>query len=519
MSIWLRRRCLQKVIVPSFAAVALLAIECGPAGAEKWVNVFTVDPGNAQVSIDVESIKVDGHLVRFWNRVVHSDGRHLAMTKGSLAVNCHDKTWAVTTEIQTDLGGRIISENTVPRPQWMFRETPPGSAISAAVVFVCGSFGDSANTPGTAQAQSSKHCTELMKRLLDATKRQNTLDVIQTTSDLEKECADVISKDMLANHIGTQASALNSLSRYEEAIAATTRCLRLLSIADCQLARGEALMRSGRKEEARKSLQEAKRLASRETSRATSELKKAASDFDREWWDLHRQKYRLYSQQADRLLVGLDAQPDAPAVYTGTGIAISADGRVLTNHHVVAKCRSIDISSRGKQFEARLKAVDAKLDLAVLETGASFASVAAFRSRSAEPGETVIVIGYPLLGILSPEGSVSFGHIAALVGIDSDWQKMQISAPVQPGNSGGPLLDQSGLLLGVVVQKLDALKVAKLTGDIPQNINFAIKAEVAQLFLQANGIQVQATTQRPPLTNIELARMGKDLTVLVRCSQ
>ena len=87
----------------------------------------------------------------------------------------------------------------------------------------------------------------------------------------------------------------------------------------------------------------------------------------------------------------------------------------------------------------------------------------------------VIAYGYPLSGLLSSSGNVSTGLIAALAGLRDDVNQMQISAPVQPGNSGGPLVDVSGAVIGVAVSKLNALIVAKLTDDIPQNINFAIK--------------------------------------------
>ena len=81
------------------------------------------------------------------------------------------------------------------------------------------------------------------------------------------------------------------------------------------------------------------------------------------------------------------------------------------------------------------------------------------------------------------------------------------------------MLDQSGLLVGVVVQKLDAIKMAKITGDIPQNINFAIKGDVAQIFLDSSGVRYEKSASNTNLTNVELASKGKKLTVLVLCTQ
>jgi S1-C subfamily serine protease len=105
-----------------------------------------------------------------------------------------------------------------------------------------------------------------------------------------------------------------------------------------------------------------------------------------------------------------------------------------------------------------------------------------------------------------------------MTGLKGDAAKLQISAPVQPGNSGGALLDYDGAVVGVVVQKLDALRVAQMTGDIPQNVNFAIKADVAQTFLRAYGVSVSTSTAtKTMLDTTEIARIGKEVTVLITC--
>jgi hypothetical protein len=88
---------------------------------------------------------------------------------------------------------------------------------------------------------------------------------------------------------------------------------------------------------------------------------------------------------------------------------------------------------------------------------------------------------------------------------------------VQPGNSGGPLFDHSGHVVGVVVAKLDALLVAETTGDIPQNVNFALHASVARTFLEANGITYEraaSTTVRPPA---DIGEQATRFTVVVEC--
>jgi hypothetical protein len=107
--------------------------------------------------------------------------------------------------------------------------------------------------------------------------------------------------------------------------------------------------------------------------------------------------------------------------------------------------------------------------------------------------------------------------VSATSGVRGDASRFQISAPVHKGNSGGPILDQSGNVTGIVNAKLNALAVQKSTGDLPQNISFGIKAEVAQLFLEANRVAHQTGAGRRKLENTEVAAIGRAITVLVSC--
>ncbi len=111
-----------------------------------------------------------------------------------------------------------------------------------------------------------------------------------------------------------------------------------------------------------------------------------------------------------------------------------------------------------------------------------------FAPRSPTIGEEIIALGFPLQNILANGLNMTRGDVSALAGIGGDTRFLQISAPVQPGNSGGPLLDRSGRLVGIVTGKLNATRVARSTGDIPQSVNFAIRSELAELFLRRHGI-------------------------------
>jgi serine protease Do len=105
----------------------------------------------------------------------------------------------------------------------------------------------------------------------------------------------------------------------------------------------------------------------------------------------------------------------------------------------------------------------------------------------------------------------------AVVGLRQNSGQMQISAPVQPGNSGGPVLDATGNVVGVVVSKLNTLGVASVTGDIAQNVNFAIKASVAKNFLDANNVPTISTISSQPVSNPDLADRAKAFTAFVTC--
>jgi S1-C subfamily serine protease len=129
---------------------------------------------------------------------------------------------------------------------------------------------------------------------------------------------------------------------------------------------------------------------------------------------------------------------------------VGAHGQILTNAHVVENCAQITIrSSSGDSTAATLVARDEKNDLAVVGSKLPFSSVAIFRDRGpVRAGDAVVVLGYPLSGLLATSANLSVGNVSALAGLGDDSRYLQISAPVQPGNSGGPLLDARGHLAG-----------------------------------------------------------------------
>jgi TPR repeat protein len=202
--------------------------------------------------------------------------------------------------------------------------------------------------------------------------------------------------------------------------------------------------------------------------------------------------------------------------FSGTAFFVSKDGKALTNAHVVRECRQISVNTEGQSSAAKVLARDDRNDLALLTTELHPAQSVNWR-LSVRQGEDIVVYGFPLTGVLASGGNVATGNITALAGLGNDSRFLQISAPVQPGNSGGPLLDRNGTLVGVVVAKLDALGIASATGDIPQNVNFAIKASVAAAFLDAQHVAHAESAGAAALSTPDLAERAKSFTIQVIC--
>ena len=227
---------------------------------------------------------------------------------------------------------------------------------------------------------------------------------------------------------------------------------------------------------------------------------------------------------SDELLALLKAaaavrqQEPADPVSSGSGFLVSRDGGIVTNHHVVDGCARVTVGRAGTSHGATVRAVDADDDLALLEAPPGIGKAATFsESPRASLGEAVTVAGYPLHGLLSREFNVTGGNVSALAGPGDDAKWLQITAPVQQGNSGGPLLDGAGNVIGVVVSKLDAVRAAKLTGDIPQNVNFAIKGALVRGFLDIHGVAYRRRPSNAKLAPERLAELARGFTVAVHC--
>lgn len=205
---------------------------------------------------------------------------------------------------------------------------------------------------------------------------------------------------------------------------------------------------------------------------------------------------------------------------SGTGFVV-AEGRVLTNNHVIEECgRLVVRNAAGQRLPARVVASERQRDLAVLSVAANVGPALTFReSPDVRRGENVVTYGFPLSGLLSSGPSLTTGALSALSGLRDNPVNFQITAPVNPGNSGGPLLDSQANVIGVVVSKLNAMRTAEMTGgDIPQNVNFAVKGTEALAFLREHGV----TPRTSPSTGAdkrtpEIGDVAFPSTVYIQC--
>jgi S1-C subfamily serine protease len=161
---------------------------------------------------------------------------------------------------------------------------------------------------------------------------------------------------------------------------------------------------------------------------------------------------------------------------SATGFFVTADGCLLTCAHVVSDASAIVVRTKGGRRPARILRLDAANDLALLKVAGSVKPLALVQSRAVKLGETVFTVGFPNPGLQGTEPKLTKGEISGLSGAQDDPRHFQISVAVQPGNSGGPLLSEGGVVIGVVQAKLSALAALKTSGALPENVNYAVKS-------------------------------------------
>jgi S1-C subfamily serine protease len=207
----------------------------------------------------------------------------------------------------------------------------------------------------------------------------------------------------------------------------------------------------------------------------------------------------------------------AQNTVTGSGFFVSPDGYLLTNLHVIKNCQVARLNVGGALVPAPVLFSDAKNDLALLKSNHPPSFLVFREDQRLKLGESIIAVGYPLAGVVASSMNLTTGTVSALAGMGDDTRMIQFTAPVQPGNSGGPLLDQSGHVVGIVASKLSPLWAAEHLGDIPQNVNFAIKASVVRDFLDSKGVEYSAMQSTNNVATTTVAEQVQSAVISVEC--
>jgi S1-C subfamily serine protease len=193
---------------------------------------------------------------------------------------------------------------------------------------------------------------------------------------------------------------------------------------------------------------------------------------------------------------------------SGSGFFVSMDGHIITNHHVVDGCNTTKVSFEGSQFKAKILAVDKVNDIAILKTNIKPDSIFSISNEDVSLLEDVVVAGYPLGKKVSSAIKTHKGVVTALAGAGDNYSNFQTDATINAGNSGGPIMNQKGNIVGVAV----ATWVEK---DV-QGVHFGIKSSTLKTFINSNSLKFIPANNRE-LSNKDLGKLITEATVYLEC--
>ncbi len=194
----------------------------------------------------------------------------------------------------------------------------------------------------------------------------------------------------------------------------------------------------------------------------------------------------------------MDEAKMAPGTNLGqrkvaTGFFVTDDGYFITNYHVVQGASQIFITTaKGERVPARVVSENRDIDIVLAKANVTGRPVKLGTQQGVAKGEGVLTLGYPLMVIQGREQKATFGRINAFSGIRGDPAVYQIDVPVQPGNSGGPLISENGVVIGVIKATFNQMAALETIGTITQNINYAVKTDqIMPMLTKALGNQLK----------------------------
>ena len=219
-----------------------------------------------------------------------------------------------------------------------------------------------------------------------------------------------------------------------------------------------------------------------------------------------------------KIIKSEDVNPNLITIGSGSGFYINNKGFALTNNHVIDICAQSIAVIDGKETLFRVVATDKTNDVAVLKTDYKSRNYIKINEDGAKLGENVIAVGYPLAGRLSDSVKITRGIVSSLSGLDNNIGQIQIDAALQPGNSGGPVLNESGDLVGIASAGLNKLLMAKEAKYIPENVNFAVASPIVVNILKSKKVKYTTPSMfSGSYSNTELAELGDKSTIQLFC--
>lgn len=205
-------------------------------------------------------------------------------------------------------------------------------------------------------------------------------------------------------------------------------------------------------------------------------------------------------------------------ISTGSGFYINNNGFLITNNHVIDGCEAVQVIHDNKTMLAEIILTDEVYDLGLLKVDYKNTKSIPIAKRQIMLGQKIAASGFPLQFSDKPIINITFGNISALVGLLDNENQIQFTAPIQSGNSGGPLLNEYGELTGVVVSKLNDEAFLKYTGEVPQNVNFAIKTSKVEEFLKDSKTSYSTALIEKKYSDEEVALLAQTSTAKIVCS-
>ena len=203
-------------------------------------------------------------------------------------------------------------------------------------------------------------------------------------------------------------------------------------------------------------------------------------------------------------------------VSSGSGFFVNKNGVILTNNHVVEGCQLVTTERNGIAVPLRVLASDQLNDLAILK--ADFDSPDYFPLSLESPYlmQDIYVAGYPFGDAISTTVKVTKGIVSSLSGIGNNYSNIQIDAALQPGNSGGPVVNELGNVVGIAVAKLDTFVTLEAFGTVPEDTNFAVKSSIAKSMMDAHNIVVEKPSEIQ-MSSRDLSRKIQNSTAYIGC--